>query len=279
MKNTLIVLMCLLCMPAAVTAGTFTNDRYGYSIEIDDSFQMTRNDDVTFFVSEADGGAVFIRNWPGLDESTAKDYLQRGYQDERIAIVSSAEPREVEVDTGKGFLVDIRGVIERRLVKGVAGGFVGDSGQGMVVVFAAPEESWDKLASAFDQVRASIKFVDFEPAQGARDWYFRLSGTRLSLRGTGTDRRQRDDLYLCGDGSFDHRMSRAAIEDSDTGSAFGYSGRTRSGLWDVVDDQGQVRLILRYSNGRERTAVIEDRGGQIYLDGKRYRAMRNSRCR
>ena len=279
MKSKLVHVLILLCVPAVVPAGTFTNPDYGYSIEIDDSFRMTRNGDATFFVSEDDGSAIFIRNWPGLDESAAKDYLKHGYQDERIAIVSSGEPREVAADTGKGYMVDIQGIIERRMVKGVAGGFIGDSGQGMVVIFAAPEESWEQAAPEFEKARASIKFIDFEPGHDAREWYRMLSGTRLSSRGIASDRHQREDFYFCGDGSFDHRMSRSSIRDSDSGSAFGYSGRTRSGMWDVVDDQGTIRLVLRYSNGRESSASIEDRGGEVYLDGQRYRAMRNPRCR
>ncbi len=279
MKSKFVHVLILLCVPAVLPAGTFTNPDYGYSIEIDDSLKMIRNDDATFFMSEADGGAIFIRNWPGLEASAAKDYLKRGYQDERIAIVSSGEPREVAADTGKGYMVDIQGIIERRPVKGVAGGFIGDGGQGMVVIFAAPVESWDQVAPAFEKARASIKFIDFEPGRNAREWYHMLSGTRLSLRGTATDHRQREDFYFCDDGSFDHRVSRSAIRDSDSGSAFGYSGRTRSGMWDVVDDEGRTRLVLRYSNGRESSAVIEDRGGEVYLDGQHYRAMRNPRCR
>ena len=275
-----ITLIPVLLAPVVVSAATFTNDRFGYTIDVDDSFQLGRNDDSTFFRSKENEGVIIIRNWPGLDEEVARNYLQQGYQDARIAIVPAGDLEEVDVADGKGFLVDIEGIIERKLVKGAAGGFVGDKGQGMIVVFSAPEASWDKLAQAVKQTTASIKFIEFKEISDARDLYYTLAGTRLSFRGeVDDDRKVREKLDLCGDGRFHHRISSSAIRDADSGSAFGHSAKSRSGDWRVVADGDVARLLLEYTDGRSESAVIEDRNGRIYIDGRLYKTRRSSRCR
>ena len=65
----------------------------------------------------------------------------------------------------------------------------------------------------------------------------------------------------------------------DYGSTYGFSTRTRAGSWWVIDDAGKSRLVLRYNNGSEESAIIEDRDGQTFLDDERFYMMRNSRCR
>jgi hypothetical protein len=278
-KNSLAALLFLLFVPVAVSAQTFTNDEYGYSIEVDDSFELTQNNHATHFRSKDNDSVVIIKNWPGLDDDTAKAYLQQGYQDDRIAIVSVNEPKEIDLEDGRGILVDIQGVIERKLVQGIAGSYIGNNGQGLVMVITAPGDDWDKLAPAAQKIAASVKFVEMSAGPSARDWYYMLGGTRLSLRGSDNDTRRREDIYFCSDGSFRHRMSRSAGRELDSGSTFGFSARTRSGYWDVMDDAGKSRLVMRYSNGREESAVIEDRNGQTFLDNQRFYMMKNNRCR
>ena len=133
-KYSFTALLLFLFVPVAISAQTFTNDKYGYSIEVDDGFQLTQNDHATYFRSKDSNSVIIIKNWPGLDDATARDYLQQGYQDNRIAIVSVNEPKGINVDNGQGLVVDIQGVIERKLMQGVAGAYIGDNGQGMVVV-------------------------------------------------------------------------------------------------------------------------------------------------
>jgi len=277
-KNSLTALL-LLFVPLVASAQTFTNDEYGYSIDIDDSFQLTQNNHATYFRSKDNDSVVIIKNWPGLDDDTAKDYLQQGYQDERIAIVSVNELEEINVDNGKGLLVDIQGIIERKLMQGIAGSYIGNNGQGMVVVISASSDDWDKLAPVAQKIAASVKFVEYSAGPNALDWYYMLAGTRLSLRGSADDTKRREDIYFCSDGSFRHRMSRSASRELDSGSAYGFSARTRSGSWKVMEDAGKSHLILRYSNGREESAIIEDRSGQTFLDDQRFYMMNNNRCR
>ena len=277
--NSFITLLLFLCVPFASLAQTFSNDEYGYTIEIDDSYQLTRNDHVTYFRSKDNDSVIIMKNWPGLDVDAARDYLLQGYQDEHMAIVSVSEPEEINLDKGKAVLVEVEGVIERKLMKGIAGGFVGDNGQGVVVLVSASGENRDKLAAAAQQAARSVKFIDFKAGPDVHDWYYMLSGTRLSLRGTSKDRSQREDIYFCADGSFRHRMSSSTMKELDSGSTFGFSGKTRSGSWKVVDDDGNSRLMMRYSNGREKSAIIEDRSGQTFLDDQRFYMMKNNRCR
>jgi hypothetical protein len=278
-KNSFLCALALVVFPAVSWAQVFTNDVYGYSIEVDDGFELVRNDHATYFRSKDNDSVIIIKNWPDLDEAVAKDYLHHGYQDERFAIVPVTEPEAIEMTEGKGLLVDAMAIIERKLMKGIAGAFIGAQGQGMVVVIMGANEDWEKLAPVAKSTTGSIGFIELRAGPDARDWYYMLAGTRLSLRGTATDRGRREDIYFCGDGSFQHRMTSTGVREHDSGSSFGFSGRTRSGSWEVVDDGGDSRLELRYSNGREKSAVIEDRDGQTLLDGQRFYMMRNSRCR
>ena len=278
-KTSLALLLLVLSVPAISTAQTFVNADYGYSIEIDDSFELARNDSASYFHAKDSDSIIVIKNWPGLDQDTAREYLLQGYQDARLAIVAVGEAEELTVADGKGLLVDTRGIVERKLMKGVAGAFTGNKGQGIVVVIAATEADWEGLAPKARAAVESIKFIDFKAGPDARDWYYMLSGTRLSLRGTDTDRSKRDDIYFCADGSFQHRKSRSAMRESDSGSSFGFSGRTRTGSWSVADDGDNSRLVLQYNDGRESSALIEDRSGQTFLDGQRYFMMKNNRCR
>ena len=278
-KNRLIVALLVIFAPVVSSAQTFTNTEYGYSIEVDDSFQLTRNNDATYFRSKDNDSVVIIKNWPGLDEDTAKDYLQQGYQDERIAIVAVNDPEEISIDNGKAQLVDVQGIIERKAMKGVAGSFVGNDGQGIVLVISGSSEDWDALAPVAQEIAASVKFVEFSPGPDAHDWYYMLAGTRLSLRGSVDDMSRREDIYFCSDGGFKHRLARSVGQESDSVSTFGFSARTRSGSWEIVDEAGKSRLLLHYSNGRDESAIIEDRSGQTFLDGQRFYMMRNNRCR
>ena len=278
-KNSFIVLLALFLAPAASWAETFTNDEYGYSIEVDDSFELVQNDSATYFRSKENNGVIIIRNWPDLDENTAKEYLQHGYQDQYVAIVPVEKLKASEVSEGKGVLAEAQAIVERELMKGVIGAFIGNKGQGMVVVIMVPAENWEKHEPVAQKTAASVKFIDYRKGPDARDWYYMLAGTRLSLRGTDADRRKREDIYFCSDGSFQHRMSSAAIREHDSGASVGFSGKTRSGSWEVVDEDGNSRLVMQYADGRDKSAIIEDRDGQTLLDGQRFYMMKNSRCR
>ncbi|MGD8933460.1 MAG: hypothetical protein PVF35_01670 [Gammaproteobacteria bacterium] len=279
MNRTGLLLMLALFFSASSMAKTFINEDYGYTIEVDDSYQLTRNDDVTYFSDETGKRLIAIKNWPGLTEEAARDYIQHGYQDENVAIVASGDAEELTLEKGKGLLVDVQGVVERKLIKGITGGFVGDDGQGLIVLFSGPAAEWGKLAAMAKQATTSIRFVAYDAGMSAIDWFHMLAGTRLSLRGTSSDNSRREDLYFCSDGSFKHRVQRSSSQQFDTGSAFGFAAKSKSGLWTVVDKDGTSRIMLRYSDGREESALLEDRNGRTFLDGQRYYMMPNHRCR
>jgi hypothetical protein len=279
MTRTMLLLLPALLFSASSMAKTFVNEDFGYTIEVDDAYQLIRNDDVTLFSNETGNSLIAIKNWPGLTEEAARDYLQHGYQDEKVAIVTTGDVEDVTLEKGKGLLADVQGIVERKLIKGITGGFVGDDGQGLVVLFSGPAAEWGKLAAMAKQATTSIRFVAYDASMSAIDWFHMLAGTRLSLRGTSSDNSRREDLYFCSDGSFKHRVQRSSSQQFDTGSAFGFAAKSKSGLWTVVDDNGASRLMLRYSDGREESALLEDRNGRTFLDGQRYYMMRNHRCR
>ena len=279
MKPELIILSVLFVIPAMSFADPFKNEEYGYSIEVDDRYQVTKNDSATFFRSNADQSAILIRNWPGIDEATAKKYLQQGYQDAYIAMVPDGELEELSIANGKGLLINVKGVINVESMRGKVGGFVGDGGQGMIILFTGPEEGWDAMAPSVQQMIESIRFIELRAGPSLRDWRNMLAGSRLIHRGFVDGRSQREDLNLCSDGEFIHRRSGTAVRESDYGSAVGHSSKSRSGLWKVVDEDGITHLLLQYNDGRKESGVIEYFDGQFYVDGRRYTRLRKRSCR
>ena len=281
MKNLKVFLLMSLLVPAISMAKTFTNEEHGYTIDIDDGYRVTRGDDVTFFESEDRSRIIIVINRPGLTDEMAWDNITRGHQDQNIAIVADAESKQkkIEVEHGKAVLIDVKGVFERKLIKGVAGGYTGDDGQGLVVLVSATESAWDEFAPEAEKITASVKFIAYRPALSASEWYPELSGTRLTYRGAVDGQRRRENLNLCSDGSFLHRMTFSAMRESDSAANMGYSTKTRSGIWEVVDDDGNSRLLLFYNDGPNESAIIEKRDGRIFLDGRYYDKLRKNRCR
>ncbi len=261
------------------TAHAYTDDDLGYSIDIDDGYKVSRMYGMTMFESNDSDNVVIIKNWPDLTLEMAEEYLLSGYQNETMAIVTTGDIKQQKVENGSGLLVDVLGIFERKLMRGLAAGFIGDNGQGMLVLVSAADADWDAFESEARKIATSVKFNEPLAGPDAHDWYLMLAGTRLSLRFASNDERRREDLYFCSDGSFVHRLSTSAMKDSESGSAFGFSTKTGSGSWKVVDGNVGSRLMLLYSDGSEESAIIEERDGRAYLDGRRYAIMRNNRCR
>ncbi len=272
-------LFLVFMLPVISSAEIYTNGEQGYSIEIGDKYRVIRDYGLTYFESAESDNTVMVRNWPGLTEQIAKDYLLEGYQDDRIAVVATSSVKELEAENGTGVWVDVVGIFDRQLVKGIAAGLIGDDGQGIVLLAAAAEKDWDGFASEAKDIAASVKFIERRAGPDARDWYYMLSGKRLSLWDDANDGRRREDLYLCSDGSFQHRIAKSEISESDTGSSFGHSTRTRNGSWKVVDKDEDSYLMLLYGEGFEESAIIEYRDGLILIDGRRYAIKKNNRCR
>lgn len=266
-------------MMVVAKAHAYTDDELGFSVDIDESYQLSRQYDVTRFKSAGSDNVVIIKNWPGLTQEMAKDYLLGGYQNDVIAVVATGDVSKQEVENGSGLLVDVITIVQRKLMKGLAAAFIGNDGQGMVLLAVAAESEWDQFRSEAKQIASSVVFKQPSAGPDARDWYYMLAGKSLSFRGESSDMKRRDDLHLCDDSSFVHRLATTSLQDSDTGSAFGFSSKSKSGSWEVVDVDGESRLVLYYGDGSEESAAIEDRDGRFYLDGRRYIIARTQYCR
>ena len=273
------LLILLSAVPLVLSAQTHTNEQYGYSIELDDRYQLAMDTDVSFFRSD-NSGVVIIRSWPDLSEEIARDYLERGYQDEKVALVIAGKPVPVSVENGKGLQVDIDGIVERKRIKGVAGSYYGDAGQGLLVLVAAELQDWDQVSKEAETMLASIKLGETIERFTARDWWFMLANTQLVRRDTTNGELLHEDLEFCGDGVFYHSAVYTSNEIDGSGSFMDFSRKQKSGRWYVTDDEAnKVVLALHYRNGREDHKTIEDRMGRTYLDGQRYFILRNDRCR
>lgn len=266
-------------MMVVAKAHAYTDDELGFSIDIDESYQLSRQYDVVRFKSAAGDNVVMIKNWPGLTQETARDYLLSGYQNDVLAVVATGDVNKQQVENGTGLVVDVMGIFQRKLMKGLAAAFIGDDGQGIVLLAVAAESEWDQFKSEANKIASSVVFKQPSAGPDARDWYYMLAGKSLYFRDESGDTRRKEVLHLCRDSGFKHRLATSSMEDSGTGSAFGFSTKSKSGYWEVVDVDGDSRLALHYGDGSEESAVIEDRDGRFSLDGRRYIIERTQHCR
>jgi hypothetical protein len=266
-------------MSVTAKAQAYTDDELGFSVDIDESYQLSRQYDVARFKSADSDNVVIIKNWPGLTPEMARDYLLSGYQNDVLAIVASGDVNKQQAENGTGLRVDVMGVFQRKLVKGLAAAYIGDDGQGIVLLAVAAEPEWTQFESEANKIAASVVFKQPSTGPDARDWYYMLAGKSLSFRGESSDTRRREVLNLCSDNGFTHRLATSSMEDLDTGSSFGFSSKSKSGYWEVVDVDGGSVLVLHYGDGSEESALIEDKDGRFYLDGRRYAITRSHHCR
>lgn len=163
-----------------------------------------------------------------------------------------------------------------------------------VVLFAAGKvDRLDGRESALREIAASVGPVRPDTARNnnstaspsapsaidksplVQRWMQRLTGKKLTLlssynSGSSGGMSSKTEILLNMDGSF-QAYSESSVSIYVPG-ANGSSGGTRraKGRWRIYTQSGQAILETKYDNGETETNLLEDRGGQTFINGKRW---------
>ena len=271
------ILLSVLSLP--VSAKTYSDPNLGFRITIDDYFsQFSQQGELYYFVSADNTDMIIIQNWPGLRVDEVREASRTGYQAEGVALTSQGSPKEHPVTKGWGLTVPVNGFIEQTNVNGILGGYVGNEGQGFIILLASSPEKWPKLESRSAAVFDSIAFTRYSGGADAAKWKKYFQGKRLAYRSTYDGGSSREDYYLCSDGSFLRSAGSTDFASAPGVSVFGQSGNRGAGRWRIQAIDDQPNIIFDYHNGNSESYRLEDKKGRTLLNGSRYFVVENDQC-
>ncbi len=270
----------LLCLSLLAEARTYSSPELGFSIHIDETFSpRPTEDDGLYVFDSADGrGRITILNRPGLSMEAVRESAIEGYRDEDVELTARGAATECRPDNGWGMTVPVSGIVGQQSVVGILGGFVGDQGQGFLVLIAASPGDWPRLRPRAEPLFASIAFGRYTGGAEAARWRRYLQGKRLAYRSTYDGGSSREDYYLCSDGRFLRSRGTHDFADAPGVSVFGQSQRRGAGGWRIQSIEGETYLIFEYDDGRRENARLEDRNGKTLLNGSRYYVVESDQC-
>lgn len=280
-KYTVAALSVLLALtaPLHVRAEADVCEGNGYRLEVGDGFQVKRKNAEMCSYHAGEDAIILLKDWPGLSRDVIEAFVDNGYQSDDIALLKHGELRQISTAGGAGYLASITGIVRNRAVEGLAGGFVGEDGQGVAVLLSSVADKWGDFEKQANAVIESIEFTEVKQHVGAPEWQRMLSGTGLSYREFSEHGDTRENYYFCSDGRFYQNSARSEHAGDDNATMFGFSNSRDSGEWGIRTVQGRTQLVLYYGNGRENWANIEDRDGETWIDDSRYYMIENRRCR
>jgi hypothetical protein len=278
--NTVMVFVLIVMIaPIQVRAEADVCEGNGYRLEIGSEFEVQRKDAEICSYRKGEDAVILLKDWPGLSKVAIEDFVDNGHYPEEIAMHQRGELRQISTAGGTGYLARVSGTFRNKAVEGVAGGFVGEKGQGVAVLIASAADKWNELEKQADAVIESIEFTEFEKRMNVRMWDQMLAGTGLSHRQFSEQGDTQEDYFFCSDGHFYSTSKKSRHASGDGNTMFGFSNSRNSGEWELKTVPGGTQLVLYYNNGRESRASIEDRDGETWVDGTRYYMIENNRCR
>jgi hypothetical protein len=251
----------------------------GYKLEVGSGFEVQRKNAEICSYRSGEDAVILLKDWPGLSKDAIEEFVDDGHYPDGMAMANHGELRQISTAGGAGYLAKVSGTVRGKAVEGVAGGFVGEKGQGVAVLISSVADKWSEFEKQADAVIESIEFTEYTPRMDARVWHGMLSGTGLSHKESSEHGDTQENYYFCSDGYFYSTSSKSRHASGGGNTMFGFSNSKDSGEWELKNVQGGTQLVLYYNNGRESRAGIEDRNGETWVDGTRYYMIENNRCR
>lgn len=273
------VAVFVLAAPLHARAEAKVCEGNGYRFEIGDGFEVQRKNDEICTYRSGEDAIIMLKDWPGLNRAMIENIVDHGFQTGSVALEKHGELHQLSTAGGTGYLANVAGSFQGRAIEGIAGGFVGEGGQGVAVLISSLSDKWSEYEKQANAVIESIEFTRVSPQAGARQWQQVLSGSGLSYRDVSENGDTQENYYFCSDGRFHSSTRHSEHAGGDGNTMYGFSNSRDSGEWDVLTVQGATQLVLYYNNGREKRANIEDRDGETWIDNTRYHVIENRRCR
>lgn len=141
----------------------------------------------------------------------------------------------------------------------------GKSGVSVALVAVAPSARLSTYVALAQRIATSLRFDARAPSGGGvggGPWAAKLANQRVVKFHHGSGYSERTEFLLCADGSFVRRFNASST--SVNGS--GVMQDADRGRWSVHGDV----LTLTYRGKETVTVRLEDRGGQLFVDGERW---------
>lgn len=296
LTSTLGAILALAVITATAHAANFTDTSFGISIDVDDALSKQPVwRDIQYFTSQDKSASLMIKRIYDLSIVEFLEELRSvGYRNmrDRVILGMTGEPVEIDIESGRGLLIPVRGRIRGQQITGVVGAFSGHDGQGFLVIGNAKPQYWDAWDARMKTMLNSVRFVEIDRAAMVRAWEDHLSGKKLqSNLGRGTPAvapgaspggAPHGDYYLCSDGTV--LRQPGPVGQVPVGQVPGQNVGVQSpgmnqgrGTWHVIVSEGAPYLIVR--DGREQKLMLEYEAEDFLLNGKRYIITANNLCR
>ncbi|MFZ9888558.1 MAG: hypothetical protein ACO3JL_13755 [Myxococcota bacterium] len=142
-------------------------------------------------------------------------------------------------------------------------------GAALVFVAVALPDALPEFAVMADQMAASVKqalapsaAISPPASSSSGPWVSALADHRVVRYAHGSGYSEKTEFHLCRDGRFSRAFGATSISSLGTGVA----NAQNRGRWSV---QGNV-ISLLFEDGTQDRAVLEDRGGQLFVNGERW---------
>jgi hypothetical protein len=183
-------------------------------------------------------------------------------------------PATVDGET-VGTVFDVTGTPEP--YAGEARARVGAHGVGIGFIAVGPAAEREALSRVLERLVAGVTFAaprqppEQEAGDGtADDWATYMRGRYIARLYTNSGYGEKDEFWLCSDGSFRH-----------VDHAYGDAGvyhREHFGRWQATGTGNDGTLVLGYDDGSTANRQLQYRDDKLYLDGTQYLRGANSYC-
>jgi hypothetical protein len=275
----------------AANAANFTSTSFGISIDVDDALsKQPQLRDIQYFKSEDKSGSLMIKQ---IHDLSVVEFLQElrdvGYRNMRdgVTLGLSGEPIEAVIESGRGLLIPVRGMIRGTQIRGVVGAYSGHQGQGFLVIGTAQPQHWTTWEPRMKAMFESVRFVEIDRGAIFKEWDNRLKGKKLEHKQAKVTRSTtgvpfyggavHKDYHLCSDGSLRRKSGSVGQAAGQNVMVYGQSMNQSQGTWHVIVSEGAPYLIVR--DGREQKLKLEFEGDNFLLNGKPYTISATDLCK
>lgn len=196
--------------PQNVPEGRLVRNEEGFSLDLAGGFELGKYHDGYYLLgSRAIPGLILVKDLPALTAADLNRNLRSGYTDRTVRLTPDGIAVELGIAGGAAKLLEVRGFLYEREVRGLLAGYLRPRGGGLLLFAVTTPQQWPELSSVAEQMARSVSLFDPDPHELIRTWKERLSGFQL-IYAPGEDRdsggaavgagAKKKAYYLCADG-------------------------------------------------------------------------------
>ena len=281
MTSTIGAILVLAGIAVTADAANFTDTSFGISIDVDDTLSkqpLVR--DIQYFKSQDRSASLMIRR---IHDLSIVDFLgelrNNGYRDIRdgVDLGITSKPIEADIESGRGLLIPVRGLIRGQRISGVIGVYSGHDSQGFLVIGTAKPEHWASWKPRMKTMFESVRFVKVDREAMIKDWEKRLRDKKLQHKHANVVGAAHLEYHLCSDGAVVREPGAVGQIPGPNILDYGNNTQQKRGLWRVIVSKGAPYLIVR--DRHEHELMLEDESDNFLLNGKPYTISASDLCK